>query len=113
MAAMQPLPIPCPVCGHTIEVPVTGIFEGIVDGAVQYTVEIDREPIRQHAAEHVPQDAETVAQDAETVAHTACEDCGGSRECARCEGHGHLDGERCIVCDSHGICPTCRTQQDE
>lgn len=53
MAAMQPLRIPCPACGHTIEVPVTGIFEGIVDNAVQYTAEIDREPIREHAAKHV------------------------------------------------------------
>lgn len=52
MAAIPPLQIPCPACGDTIEVPVTGVFEGIVDGAVQYTVTIAREPIQDHIAEH-------------------------------------------------------------
>ena len=53
MTAIPPLQIPCPACDHTIEVPVTGVFEGIVDDEVQFTVEVDREPIRKHAAEHV------------------------------------------------------------
>ncbi|WP_042400167.1 hypothetical protein [Streptacidiphilus carbonis] len=38
-----------------------------------------------------------------------CQDCGGGRECARCEGRGHLDGERCPACESLGVCATCRT----
>lgn len=57
MYGMQPLHIPCPACGHIIEAPVTGIFEGIVDNAVQYTVEIAREPIREHADKHTESEA--------------------------------------------------------
>ncbi|MFE9448285.1 hypothetical protein [Streptomyces sp. NPDC006739] len=85
---------------------MTATFEGASDGSDQFTVTIAREPIREHAAQHVPQDAETVTP-------AVCADCGGSRECARCEGHGHLDGERCTACDSLGICPTCRERETE
>ncbi|MFE2832183.1 hypothetical protein ACFXI6_14215 [Streptomyces mirabilis] len=52
MAAIPPLQIPCPVCGNTIEVPVTATFEGTADGAEQFTVTIAREPIQDHIAEH-------------------------------------------------------------
>lgn len=57
MAAIPPLRIPCPACGHVIEIPVAGIFEGIVDGAVQVTVEVDHDPIHEHAAQHTQTEA--------------------------------------------------------
>jgi hypothetical protein len=50
MAALPPLHIPCPSCGSDITIPLSATSgERREDGTLTLAVNLDREPIREHA----------------------------------------------------------------